>query len=306
MIQAYRLTGLKIESDLELPDLSPWKGPASSAPDVAFRLGKVPAGLRSPDRVEAIFQTRGRDEYLLTLEGTGRILIGHGREITLDLESGADLTNTKALLTGSMQAVLWHQRGLLPLHANAVVVDGRAVVLAGRPAIGKSALAATLCSDGYASLADDVCVIDAGAEAEPARVLPGIAVFRLWRDTLDDFGIGVEGLQPALSGKEKFFLPPPVECQEPRPLAAVVVLAGRARGAATIERLRGTAAIGALRDVIHMRRPAEALGRNSEMFATQTRLVHIGVTVWRLMVPHGPAGLREAAAKVVSVMRGQV
>jgi hypothetical protein len=305
MIHAYRLAGLKIESDLELPDLSPWNGPGNSAPDVAFRLGKVPAELQAPDRVEAIFQTRGRDEYLLTLEGTGRILICHGRDITLDLETDADPANTKALLTGSMQAVLWHQRGLLPLHANAVVVDGRTVVLAGRPAIGKSALAATLCRDGYASLADDVCVIDAGAVADTARVLPGVAAFRLWRDTLDDFGVGVDGLQPALSGKEKFFLPPRVECRQPRPLAAVVVLAGRAR-VATVDRLRGTAAIGALREVIHMRRPAEALGRNSEMFATLARLVHVGVTIWRLRVPHGPAGLREAAAKVVSVMRGQV
>jgi hypothetical protein len=306
MIHAYRLAGLKIESDLELPDLSPWNGPANSAPDVALRLGKVPAELQAPDRVEAIFQTRGRDEYLLTLKGTGRILIGHGREITLDLESGADPINTKALLTGSMQAVLWHQRGLLPLHANAVVVGGRAVVLAGRPAIGKSALAATLCRDGYASLADDVCVIDAGAEADTARVLPGIAVFRLWRDMLDDFGVGVDGLRPALSGKEKFFFPPPVECQEPRPLAAVVVLGGRSRGAATIERLRGRAAIGVLREFVHMRRPAQALGRDSEVFATLTRLVQIGVTIWYLRVPHGPAGLREAAVKVVSVMRGQV
>jgi hypothetical protein len=301
MIHAYRLAGLKIESDLELPDLSPWNGPANSAPDVAFRLGKVPAGLETPDRVEAIFQTRGRDEYLLTLEGTGRILIGHGREITLDLESGADPTNTKALLTGSMQAVLWHQRGLLPLHANAVVVDGRAVVLAGRPAIGKSALAATLCRDGCASLADDVCVIDAGAESDPARVLPGITVFRLWRDTLDDFGVGVDGLRPALSGKEKFLLPPPAECQEPRPLAAVIVLGGRARGAATIERLRGRAAVAALHEFVHMRRPAQALGRDSEVFAALTRLLQIGVTIWNLRVPHGPAGLREAAVKVVSV-----
>jgi hypothetical protein len=306
MIHAYRLAGLKIESDLELPDLSPWNGPANSAPDVALRLDKVPAGLQAPDRVEAIFQTRGRDEYLLTLPGTGRILIGHGREITLDLESGADPTNTKALLTGSMQAVLWHQRGLLPLHANAVVVDGRAVVLAGRPAIGKSALAATLCRDGYASLADDVCVIDAGAQAGTARALPGIAVLRLWRDTLDDFDVGVDGLRPALSGKEKFFFPPPAECQEPRPLAAVVVLGGRARGAATIERLRGRPAVGVLREFVHVRRPAQALGRDSDVFAALTRLVQVGVTIWYLRVPHGPAGLREAAVKVVSVMRGQV
>lgn len=306
MTHAYRLARLKLESELELAGLDPWDGAKAVQPDVALRLDRVPLQLEKADHVEAIFQTRGRDEYLLSLDGTGRILIRHGREITLDLEAGADLTNTSALLTGSMQAVLWHQRGLLPLQANAVVVNGRAVLLAGRPAIGKSALAATLCNAGHATLSDDVCVIDASPAGEQALAFPGTALLRLWRDTLDDFGIDTDGLRPALSEKQKFFVVPPMMCRDARPLSAVAVLAGRVRGAPTIERLRGVAAVRALRETIHTYRAAQALGRANNVFAAVTRLANTGATICYLRVPHGPAGLRDAAARIPSILKGSV
>jgi hypothetical protein len=300
MNHAYRLATLKIESDLALPDLTPWDGPADSQPDIAFRLGTVPLRLEAPDRVEAIYQTRGRDEYLLTLPGTGRILIRDGREVTVDVERDADPVNTRALLTGPIQAVLWHQRGLLPLHANAVVIGGRAVALAGNAAAGKSALAAILAQHGHENLADDICVVDVAAPRVTA--LPGVVLLRLWRDTLDALGIAPDGLSPALSGKEKFFVDRWSGCRAPRELAAVVVLVRRTNIPLAIERLSGFAAVGALRDMVHTRRPASALGRDAEIFAALTKMLASGVTVWRLHLPDDPACLRDAAAKVLEVL----
>jgi hypothetical protein len=303
MNHAYRLAALKIESDLDLPDLTPWDGSATAQADIAFRLGAVPAQLETPDRVEAIFQTRGRDEYLLTLPGTGRILIRHGREVTVDVESGADPVNTRALLTGPIQAVLWHQRRLLPLHANAVVVGDRAVALAGPSAAGKSALAATLAQDGHDILADNICVVD--IDAPHITALPGVTHLRLWRDTLDGLGVAADGLCPALSGKEKFFVERWNVCREPRPLAAVIVLVRRSTIALAIERLSGLAAVGALRDTVHMRRPASALGRDAEIFTSLTKMMTSGVTVWRLTLPDDLSCLRDAAVKVLSALEQQ-
>jgi hypothetical protein len=300
MNHAYRLAALKIESDLALPDLTPWDGSATAAADIVFRLGTVPAQLEAPTRVEAIYQTRGRDEYLMTLPGTGRILISNGREVIVDAESDGDPVNTRALLTGPIQAVLWHQRGLLPLHANAVVIGERAVALAGPSAAGKSALAATLAQHGHEILADDICVVD--IDAPRVTVLPGVAHLRLWRDTLDQLGVAVDGFCQALSGKEKFFVERWNVCREPRPLAAVIVLVRRSTIALAIERLSGIAAIGALRDTVHMRRPASALGRDAEVFAALTQMVSAGVTVWRLTLPDDLTCLRDAAAIVLSTL----
>jgi hypothetical protein len=303
MNHAYRLATFKVESDLALPDLAPWDGPAAAPADIAFRLGTVPPGLEAPDRVEAIFQTRGRNEYLLTLPGTGRILIRNGCEVTVDAERDADPVNMRALLTGPIQAVLWHQRGLLPLHANAVVIGGRAVALAGNAAAGKSALAATLAQHGHENLADDICVVDVAAPRVMA--LPGVASLRLWQDTLNELGIASDGLYPALLGKEKFFVDHWRRCRAPRELTTVIVLHRRTNVPLAIERLSGIAAVGVLRDLVHTRRPASALGRDTEIFAALAKMLASGVTVWRLTLPDNPACLGDAAAKVLHVLEEQ-
>jgi hypothetical protein len=302
MSHAYHLSTLKIDSDLDLPELRPWDGPAAAPADAVFRLGTVPTRLEAPDHVAPIFQTRGRSEYLLALPGTGRILVRDGAQVTIEPEPGADPRATRAVLAGPIQAVLWHQRGLLPLHANAIAVNGRAVALAGPAASGKSTLAAVLAAMGHRVMADDVCVVDVGAGAE-CSVLPGSSHLRLWRDALDHLGIAAEGLPRALSCKEQFLVDRPEGfVREARKLVAVVLLRRQSSGAFTIERLRGIGAISALHRVVHMRRPARALGREPEIFAALTQLAAAGVTVWRLRLPDDPACLEEAAAKVLTVL----
>jgi hypothetical protein len=302
MSRAYRLNGLRLDSDFDLPALPGWDGPAAAPSDVVFRHGKVPSRLDRPDHVAPVFQTGGSTAYLLALAGTGRIIVRDGREVTVEPEAAADATVTSAILAGPIQSVLWHQRGLLPLHASAIDVEGRTVALCGHAATGKSTLAAVLAAQGHAVMADDICPVDARGGAE-VSVLPGCGRLRLWRDALDRIGTGTNGLTPALSGKETYFL----DCGDriagaPRKLAAVVLLSRQQDGAVTLERLRGARAAGALHGIVHMRRPARALGRAPHIFAALTRVASSGATVWRLKVSSGPACLREAAAKVLTAL----
>src|SRR5262249_41229464 len=113
MRRIYSLNGLKLESDFELPALARWDGPDARPVDVVFRLGKVSSRLDRSDHVAAIFQARAPSEYLLSLPGTGRILVRHGSEVTVEPETTAEAA-ISAMLTSSVQAVLWHQRGMLP------------------------------------------------------------------------------------------------------------------------------------------------------------------------------------------------
>jgi hypothetical protein len=300
MTRAYCLNGLKLESDFELTALAPWDGPDAAPADVVFRLGKVPPRLDRPDHIAAIFQARAPSEYLLSLPGTGRILVRDGNEVTFEPEAGADATCISAMLTSPIQAVLWHQRGLLPLHASVVVVGDRAVALCGHSAAGKSALAALLAARGHCVAADDVCVVDA-RDGAGASVFPGNARLRLWRDTLDDLGVPTRGLVPALSGKDKYFL----DCGDcvphaPQRLAALVILSRKVNGGVGVERLRGVLANAALQGVVHMRRPARALGRDPDIFAAVARLANH--PVWRLTLSEGLACLHDAAAKVLTAL----
>jgi hypothetical protein len=304
MTHAYWLSGLKLESDFSLPALARWEGPDEVAGDVAIRRGEVSPMLDRPDHIGPIFQTRGRSEYLLALPGTGRILVRNGNEVTIDPETGADDRTTSAVLTGTIQAVLWHQRGLLPLQASAVTIGGRAVALCGPPASGKSTLAAMLAAKGCAAVADGVCLVDV-REGEPVSVLPGCTRLRLWADALERLGIASTALPRALTGRDTFFL----DCGSPVPrarsaLGAVVVLSRGECLRVELERVRGTLAVNSLYFVVHSRRPAAALGRGHAIFAAVNRLSSAGATIWVLRIPSDPSCLAEAAARVLTATEG--
>ena len=302
---AYRLNGLRLASDIELPALDAWDQAAFDAADVVYRLDKVAQRLDCPDHVAPIFQTRGVfqtkgvSEYLLSLPGTGRILSRGGTEVMFEPDARADITVLSAVLTGSIQAVLWHQRGLLPLHASGIVAGDGAVALCGHSSSGKSTLAAFLARQGCAVAADDICLVDSRAGGE-ISLLPGSGRLRLSRDALDGLGIATQGLRQALAGREQYFL----DCRRlppgPIKLAALLILSRRTGNRAAIERQRGPLLVEALHKVVRMRRPAHALGRSPDIFAALMRLVTI--PVWRLNIPEGPAGLHEAAANVLSVL----
>jgi len=297
MTQAYHFNGLKLESDFHLPALAPWDGPRHARTDIVVRQAEVSPQLDSPDHVAPVFQTKGASEYLLALPGTGRILVRNGEEVLVDAEPGAD---PSTILGGTLQAMLWHQRGLLPLHGSVVVASDQAIALCGHSAAGKSTLAAVLAGRGHAVVADDVCVID----PEKTQVLAGCGRLRLWRDALDRLSVQIQTLERAARDKEKYVLDCGVRSAQARhPLAAVILLSRQQSGAVMIERLRGARAAVALHRVVHMRRPAAALDRGPDIFAALTRLVAAGVTVWRLRVSRGVPSLDEAATLALGVLK---
>jgi len=67
------------------------------------------------------------------------------------------------------------------LHASAVEVDGRAIILAGDTGRGKSTLATALCGAGARLLADDLTIVRLGDEGEPLT-MPGSTKTWLVRD----------------------------------------------------------------------------------------------------------------------------
>jgi hypothetical protein len=301
--RSYRLGGLKLDSEFDLPALPEWDGPPDAAADVNCRLGEVPAQLDRPVHIAPIFQTSGAGEYLLVLPGTGRVLVVNGNAITVQPDAGAS-GNLNAILTGPILAVLWHQRGLLPLHASVIAINDRAVALCGPAAVGKSTLAAVLAAQGYHVIADDIGVVDVRSNQE-VLLPPGCTRLQLWRDALAELGVATDGLQRALPHKERYFL----DCgnripAQPYQLTAVVQVVRNALPPAALERLRGSRTADVLYNCVHTPRPAKALGRAQPIFAALMRMASAGVGVWHLRMPEGLAGLREAAAKLPAVLEG--
>jgi len=197
----------------------------------------------------------GEDRALtLSVPGVARYRVGGGSEILIDPEPGVSERNLRVYLLGSAMGALLHQRGLLPLHANAVEFEGRAVAFLGRSGAGKSTLAAWFAARGHRVLCDDVCAILLD-ESGAAFALPGVPRLRLWKDALTRSGRAASDFEPSFDGQDKYDVPVAgARPDGPLPLAACYLLAGapaagggvRDEGPAGIARLAGAGALEAL------------------------------------------------------------
>ena len=86
----------------------------------------------------------------------GEFLVGgDGRGIACRRFAGAELESFQVYLLGQALSFALVKRGLEPLHATAVVIDGQAVAFIGSSGFGKSSLAASFLAAGHSLLTDD-------------------------------------------------------------------------------------------------------------------------------------------------------
>ena len=214
----YRVFGLRIRSEVELPELFP----ADDAdPDVTIRWGSVPAGAAAQHIVA------DGDALLMNIDEVARFRIEAGRSILIDPAPNVPERNVRLFLLGSAFGALLHQRGMLPLHANAIEIGGRAVAFMGPSGSGKSTLAAWFHDRGHKVLADDVCVIGFDDDWVP-HACPGLPRLRLWADALQLMGRDLQGLNRSFLSNEleKFDVPMDAAftARSRMPLAAIYLL----------------------------------------------------------------------------------
>jgi hypothetical protein len=237
-IHRYRLFGLSILSEVQLPELVADRG--DGAPDVRIRLGTIASRPDAP----AGLHIDGEDA-LLVITSAGRFLARAGREMVIEPADGVSQRNLRLFLLGSAFASLLHQRGLLPLHANAVVVEGRAIGFMGHPGAGKSTLAAWFHDRGFDVLADDVCVVTAGPGGTPLAH-PGIPRLRLWREALEAGGRDASAYERSFDDMDKYTVPTDLERTLPAVPLSHLYLLEKAEGEPSIDRLEGSAAVEAM------------------------------------------------------------
>jgi hypothetical protein len=271
--RTYRLFGLNLRSQIDLAGVAP--AIEAEAADVEVVLGNVPSG----DYPPGYSATPGGT--MLTVAKVGRYLIREGREIVIEPAEGASERNLRLFLLGSAIGALLHQRGLLPLHANAINLGGRAVAFSGHSGAGKSTIAAWFHDRGYPILADDVCVIGFD-EAGRALAYPGIPRLRLWREALEASGRDAGAYDRSFDEMDKYDVPTASDPKnEPLPLEAIYLLRrAEEDGAAAIERLTGVDAVDTLISNTYRGGYLRTIGRTAEHLAACLRIVR-AVPVFR-------------------------
>lgn len=214
----YRVSGLIIGSEIDIPELGPVACDGGE-PDARLRLGDVPTELPGAHDEEDGCQWSGGD-VLLTY-GDTRFLVRDGREIIV--EPGARDGFARVVLLANPLSVLFQQRGLLPVHASAVMVAGKAVAFAAPTGGGKSTLLAWLLDRGFTMMSDDLCIVEQSEAGFAVR--PSFPVVKLRGDVVARAGKWLVRHGEALPAPNKhLFTMSDGFTPDPAPLAAIYFL----------------------------------------------------------------------------------
>lgn len=260
----YSVFGLTLASDLPLPELYPAKA-SGAAVDIEIVLGDIPIDPVSAPEGLSMHQAGA----LLTVADAGRYLISDGRRILIEARPDGSERHLRLYLLGSAMGVVLHQRHLLPLHANAIEVSGRAIAFMGASGAGKSTMAAWFHDRGCTVLADDVCVVTSSKSGEPIAQ-PGIPRLRLWRDALESSGRDADAFEHAFDDADKYNVPTEGDrAGRPLPLGAIYLLDAPESDAdkQAITRLTGIDAMDALVSNVYRGGYAPMLGALPSLIA---------------------------------------
>ncbi|HEX6133053.1 MAG TPA: hypothetical protein VFZ24_03655 [Longimicrobiales bacterium] len=274
--------GLRVRTTIDLPD---WPAPPPGEPQV-FILDDPP---ESPTFEGAPYTTRSSfdaGEVRVEVRGVARYSATGGSCIRVAPEPGARPEDVRLYLTGAMFGVILHQRGIFPLHASCVMIDGVGVAFAAPSGSGKSTLIGALLRRGATFVSDDICALTPARSGGP-HIWPGAARMKLDGAGMAALDDAPADLEPAGGDRGKFHVPVGTK---PTPRAPVhlsrVYVLGFGAGEARLERLGGLEAISALLDETYLLTYAGALGLASQVFTRAAELSRI-VTVSRLIRPRG-------------------
>jgi hypothetical protein len=140
------------------------------------------------------------DCYVLRTDSGLGFFYRRGDGISVEHEAGADLSEESLWLNGSVYAAIACINGLMPIHASAVVHEGRVHAFTGPSGAGKSTLIAALASQGLTMYADDTLVLDL---SDPAQVvcLPGHKRLKLTAEAIALTGAEAQESVGVASGK---------------------------------------------------------------------------------------------------------
>jgi len=164
-------------------------------------------------------------------DGTEFLVARSGAEIWATWPEPLTLDDTATYLLGPVLGFILRLRGAVCLHASAVALGGRAVVLVGPAGAGKSTTAAAFARRGVPVLSDDVACLD--DRSGSLLVQPGNPRLRLWSDSAQVLFGAPDALPRMTPNWDKLYLDlGGCDCpfqETPLPLGAIYLLGERSR-----------------------------------------------------------------------------
>ena len=317
-IPDYSIYGLTLASDLALFSLSP--AHPGAVVDVVAHFQASPEWSESvPAFTRVRYRTPPSEHPLDNLtvsesphgfifryaDGTDFWLTRDGREIWSRWPATATLADTETYLLGPVLGFALRLRGVLCLHASAVVIDGRAIALVGGAMAGKSTTASAFGVAGYTIVSDDLVTVR--ETPSMPMVAPGHPYMKLWDASqvmLFPDGRQLPRLTPTWDKRALVLDAHGFSFAElPLPLGAIVILEPRAADAARPS-VEPADAASALLSII----PATYAGYLLDTEMRRDEFVQLGrllarTPVFRAAPSDDPARLPRLVSRIVEAVR---
>ncbi len=220
-MQHYVAYGLRIRSDIPLPELS--QGRPELEADVSIRLGEIELGPTDPAADHPDLRV-SLDGTRFWLDGVGTYAVLDSQEIIVDPSIPHDDRLLRFNLLGLAMALLLHQRNLVVLHASVVSIEGSAIAFLGHSHSGKSTSAAALHRRGHPMITDDIAAIDINSDDQPI-IHPAFPLMRLWPEAVTSVGLAPDALENVYDGSPKRSTPASTGfATAPVPLRAIYLM----------------------------------------------------------------------------------
>ncbi|WP_201006223.1 hypothetical protein [Paenibacillus glycanilyticus] len=210
-------------SEMEMPEL--WvEDDDGTAADVSIEYADLRGYIQNwgPDQKRHI--DLARNEIVLHIPEAGYYRIAENSLIQVMPEEGSDLREVRIFLLGVCLSILMVNRGIAPMHASGVMIDGKAYIIVGDCGAGKSTLGAAFRQAGYKLISDDIVGLTID-ENNKLTAYPGYPQQKLWQQSLDYLQMEAANYSQILDNYAKFAVPFGDQfTKEPLPLAGIFEL----------------------------------------------------------------------------------
>lgn len=174
--------GLKILSEIEFPELLPFK--FISPPNITFRIGKVPEEMiGNTFSGTSLSYTINENELLFEGKDVAHYYTSNGEEVVIaPIQPVEDWRGIRLHVLASVMASVLQQKKRLPLHASALLHKNSLILITGDSGAGKSTSVAGLMKRGHTIFSDDVTVLEKKDDQILAQA--SYPMIKLWDDTM--------------------------------------------------------------------------------------------------------------------------
>src|SRR5262245_3833872 len=243
---AYMLCCWHTRSDIPLSSL-PTKGRVGKTVKVMIEI--APGNSPMSKIAGRIVLEHSAECSLIRFQDVADFEVSTGRRIRVWPAAGAMQKDIEIFLFGPVWATLCHQRGILPLHASAIVTKRGIAAFAGHSGAGKSTTAALLGSLDYELIADDILPVSFNHNSVPGA-WPYLRRLKLRSDFINQLGLTPsEQVSETLDNKRYFVRPKRAAADEWSRLERLYLLDENSSDSRTsIDKITGAEAVHALVD----------------------------------------------------------